>query len=50
MSKPTVIVVGADKGGVACCVAVSPNGTTVFANGYSQNRTGYHYVTVAYRS
>ena len=33
----------------ACCVAVSPGGTAVFVTGYSYGRTGYDYVTVAYR-
>ena len=35
--------------GSACCVAVSPDGTTVFVTGGSYGRTDYDYVTVAYR-
>ena len=33
----------------ACCVAVSPAGTTVFVTGVSEGRTSYGYATVAYR-
>ena len=33
----------------ACCVAVSPDGTTVFVTGWSEGRTSYGYATVAYR-
>jgi len=40
---------GPANNGGACCVAVSPAGTTVFVTGWSEGRTSYGYATVAYR-